>query len=180
MIHLSVGIDRGPVPVGDPFGAAESDVEISAQTDALALAGLRQLPEQVEIQMRMPRAQFGVVIGHPHVAAGVKSHIIHAAFDKPVGQFFRIEILPHIRMLRTGVEIVKQGIFDLVHDASYSRMKVLNLDESWPPVNPSVKATQRSDFITPDRFRSKKTGHMAKALPLTGFPIRVSVHGISR
>ena len=104
------GRDRLPVRMQDGFRLAEAAVEIGIERDPPAGAFFRQSTEQIEGQGRMPDPDTGVVIGVSHIAAGMEGEKIDPAFDQKIGKIHGIEIFTQVRIIRTGMEIIKQGI----------------------------------------------------------------------
>ena len=107
---------RRPFAVFDRFHRADPAVEVSHERDAFLFAAFRQPAEQIIFERGMLDPDFGVIVGHADVAPGVERHVIHAAALDLIGEIFRIEILPDVRVFHVGVIVVKQSVLDLMHD----------------------------------------------------------------
>jgi hypothetical protein len=90
----------------------QPSVKIGADSNPFAMTGLRNFPEQVILQRRVPATKTGIVISISLIATRMPGEKVHPAGFEIVRELLNLEILPDIRNQRTGMKIVKQGVFD--------------------------------------------------------------------
>ena len=103
----------------DQFLSAEISIEIYAELNPLSSACLPDGADHVEFQRWMARSETGIVIGIALIAACVPSQEIHTGGIHLIGKCLRIEFRSDIRNFGSGVEVVKQSVFELFHPSFF-------------------------------------------------------------
>ena len=97
------------------FLVADADVDICGDGDILLVTGLGELTPEVVLERRMSDSYFRVIIGNTEIAPGRKDNVVNSALLDFVRDCVKIEIPPHIRTGRHGMEIEKQTVLWNMH-----------------------------------------------------------------
>ena len=126
------------------------------------MTGLENPAKEIIFEAGVANAFSGVIIGHSHVALGVKGQAIDATSLNPVGEPFDVESMPHIRAVRHGMVVIEQRIFWLMHVGSLT----------------AGKANKTSRYLIPALLQSQHFAHQYGALLFSrSFRCKDQAHG---